>query len=392
MSYDILLWGDAADVHRIFVLQKRVLWAIYKLEPRVSLRTTRKKISAVYNHLQRQRSHQNVTALLKRNMLLPSKSVVSLRPEALRGRREQVLCAPDRNFTQKLCVQALCSQSVDHVLIIQTNNNNSNVLRRCCLDEISLLLSAATISSTKLSWRVLALSEKTTPRLSNVVSSCLGGGEGADSRTEKSGLFATMRLVWVRVKSGLTGLFILGAYAPDMTKPFEQREELWSDIRDILGNYRSLDNEYVVLDVIVTGYWFTDYEKMVYCRLSVYLEGYESLFEGIACRAALLHRAKKYTLLRMLKFLTIRHRLHRADGDMCFDPRHLSGISPDNIRKSERRSSKQNDSLHSGAIGVFCESTRGSKWMKVTWQSSVNRADGRLLHMLGAPSFDVVNY
>ncbi|GBP49165.1 hypothetical protein EVAR_80833_1 [Eumeta japonica] len=38
MSYGILLWGHAADVHRIFVLQKRAIRAIYGLRPRVSLR------------------------------------------------------------------------------------------------------------------------------------------------------------------------------------------------------------------------------------------------------------------------------------------------------------------------------------------------------------------
>ncbi|GBP43278.1 hypothetical protein EVAR_31161_1 [Eumeta japonica] len=40
MSYGILLWGHAADVHRNFVLQKRGIRAIYGPEPRVSLRTT----------------------------------------------------------------------------------------------------------------------------------------------------------------------------------------------------------------------------------------------------------------------------------------------------------------------------------------------------------------
>ncbi|GBP49985.1 hypothetical protein EVAR_37070_1 [Eumeta japonica] len=38
MSYGILLWGSAADIHRIFVLQKRTVRAIYKFGPRASLR------------------------------------------------------------------------------------------------------------------------------------------------------------------------------------------------------------------------------------------------------------------------------------------------------------------------------------------------------------------
>ncbi|GBP36317.1 hypothetical protein EVAR_22449_1 [Eumeta japonica] len=39
MSSGILLWRQAADVHRIFVLQKRAIRAIYGLESRVSLRS-----------------------------------------------------------------------------------------------------------------------------------------------------------------------------------------------------------------------------------------------------------------------------------------------------------------------------------------------------------------
>ncbi|GBP94656.1 hypothetical protein EVAR_66340_1 [Eumeta japonica] len=38
MSYGILLWGRAAHIHRIFVLRKRLISAIYDLGPRVSLR------------------------------------------------------------------------------------------------------------------------------------------------------------------------------------------------------------------------------------------------------------------------------------------------------------------------------------------------------------------
>ncbi|GBP91057.1 hypothetical protein EVAR_62006_1, partial [Eumeta japonica] len=38
MSQGILFWGHAADVHGIFVLQKRTICLIYKLSPSVSLR------------------------------------------------------------------------------------------------------------------------------------------------------------------------------------------------------------------------------------------------------------------------------------------------------------------------------------------------------------------
>ncbi|GBP06697.1 Probable RNA-directed DNA polymerase from transposon BS [Eumeta japonica] len=44
MSYGILLWGNAVDIHRIFVLQKRTVRAIYKLGPRTSLRNKFKEI------------------------------------------------------------------------------------------------------------------------------------------------------------------------------------------------------------------------------------------------------------------------------------------------------------------------------------------------------------
>lgn len=45
MSYGILLWGGCADIHSIFVLQKRAVRAIYNLGPRVSLREKFKEIN-----------------------------------------------------------------------------------------------------------------------------------------------------------------------------------------------------------------------------------------------------------------------------------------------------------------------------------------------------------
>ncbi|KAG7299149.1 hypothetical protein JYU34_017682 [Plutella xylostella] len=44
MSYGILLWGRAADINQIFVLQKRAIRAIYVLGSRISLRDTFKEI------------------------------------------------------------------------------------------------------------------------------------------------------------------------------------------------------------------------------------------------------------------------------------------------------------------------------------------------------------
>ena len=37
MSYGILLWGSAADIETIFILQKRAIRAIYEMRPRESL-------------------------------------------------------------------------------------------------------------------------------------------------------------------------------------------------------------------------------------------------------------------------------------------------------------------------------------------------------------------
>lgn len=45
MSYGIFLWGKAADIQTIFVLQKRAIRAIYKMKPRESLRERFKEIN-----------------------------------------------------------------------------------------------------------------------------------------------------------------------------------------------------------------------------------------------------------------------------------------------------------------------------------------------------------
>ncbi|KAJ8714014.1 hypothetical protein PYW08_007634 [Mythimna loreyi] len=45
MSYGILLWGNAADIQIIFVLQKRAIRFIYKLSPRHSLKDKFKEIN-----------------------------------------------------------------------------------------------------------------------------------------------------------------------------------------------------------------------------------------------------------------------------------------------------------------------------------------------------------
>ena len=45
MSYGILLWGRAADIESIFILQKRAVRAIYNLHRRESLRELFKRIN-----------------------------------------------------------------------------------------------------------------------------------------------------------------------------------------------------------------------------------------------------------------------------------------------------------------------------------------------------------
>ncbi|CAH2257265.1 jg26102 [Pararge aegeria aegeria] len=50
MSYGILLWGNAADIDSIFVLQKRAVRAIYKMGPRESLRDKFKEVKTMTVH------------------------------------------------------------------------------------------------------------------------------------------------------------------------------------------------------------------------------------------------------------------------------------------------------------------------------------------------------
>ncbi|CAH2234017.1 jg9919 [Pararge aegeria aegeria] len=47
MSYGILLWGKAADIETIFILQKRAVRSIYKLKSRESLREKFKEIGII---------------------------------------------------------------------------------------------------------------------------------------------------------------------------------------------------------------------------------------------------------------------------------------------------------------------------------------------------------
>ena len=52
MSYGILLWGRAADIESIFILQKRAIRAIYNLRRRDSLRALFKDIGIMTVHCQ----------------------------------------------------------------------------------------------------------------------------------------------------------------------------------------------------------------------------------------------------------------------------------------------------------------------------------------------------
>ncbi|XP_048481496.1 uncharacterized protein LOC125489526 [Plutella xylostella] len=53
------------------------------------------------------------------------------------------------------------------------------------------------------------------------------------------------RLLWMRLKVGLRKLFVLGVYAPDMSKNISIREEFWESVRETLMICE--DNEYVIM-------------------------------------------------------------------------------------------------------------------------------------------------
>ena len=70
MSYGILLWGNAADIQTVFVLQKRAVRAIYNLSPRYSLRDKFKEINIltvpsqyIYENLLY--AHKNINLFMK---------------------------------------------------------------------------------------------------------------------------------------------------------------------------------------------------------------------------------------------------------------------------------------------------------------------------------------
>ncbi|GBP18165.1 hypothetical protein EVAR_12948_1 [Eumeta japonica] len=70
--------------------------------------------------------------------------------------------------------------------------------------------------------------------ISERLSECINGYESVN-----------LRLLSLQVKTELMLIFILGVYTPDMFKPFEEREEFWVDVRDIL---RKCDrNERIVM-------------------------------------------------------------------------------------------------------------------------------------------------
>ncbi|GBP69546.1 hypothetical protein EVAR_61331_1 [Eumeta japonica] len=62
MSYDILLWGHAPDIHRIFVPLKQAFHAIYKLRALVSFRKRKIRIFTRCQRVTRQK-HNNTTPI-----------------------------------------------------------------------------------------------------------------------------------------------------------------------------------------------------------------------------------------------------------------------------------------------------------------------------------------
>lgn len=53
------------------------------------------------------------------------------------------------------------------------------------------------------------------------------------------------RILWIRLKIGLTKLFIVSAYAPDMSKPVGVREEFWDNLRDVPNKCK--ENERIIM-------------------------------------------------------------------------------------------------------------------------------------------------
>ncbi|GBP25044.1 hypothetical protein EVAR_19524_1 [Eumeta japonica] len=53
------------------------------------------------------------------------------------------------------------------------------------------------------------------------------------------------RFLWLQFKMGVTQIFILVVYAPDISKSLEEREEFWADVKDILMKYNR--NESLVI-------------------------------------------------------------------------------------------------------------------------------------------------
>lgn len=69
MSYGILLWGRAADIETIFILQKRAIRAIYKLGYRESLKELFKEINILT--VASQYIYENIMYVRKNLMLFP---------------------------------------------------------------------------------------------------------------------------------------------------------------------------------------------------------------------------------------------------------------------------------------------------------------------------------
>ncbi|XP_052757031.1 craniofacial development protein 2-like [Galleria mellonella] len=57
--------------------------------------------------------------------------------------------------------------------------------------------------------------------------------------------FVSPRLLWIRLKVGLTRIFLLCAYAPGMSKPPKVREDFWDSVREIMTKCK--ENERIIL-------------------------------------------------------------------------------------------------------------------------------------------------
>ncbi|CAK1604149.1 unnamed protein product, partial [Parnassius mnemosyne] len=71
------------------------------------------------------------------------------------------------------------------------------------------------------------------------------------------------RLLWIRMKVGLKKLFVLGIYAPDMSKPTYIREQFWELVRMVLMKCKVNENIVILGDLRRVGVRRLGYERIL---------------------------------------------------------------------------------------------------------------------------------